>query len=399
MHEFTFADRMGRLGTETAFEVLARASALEVQGRDIIHLEIGEPDFATPPHIVAAAKRALDEGYTHYVPAAGLPELRAAIADHVSATRGIPVDPEEVVVTPGAKPVMFFTALMLCQEGDEVLYPDPGFPIYASVATFAGATPVPVGLQPETGFRLDLDALRTKLTDRTRLLILNSPHNPTGAVLPLSDLEVIAAMVRGRNITILSDEIYGGIVYDATVSSIATLPGMKDQTIILDGFSKTYAMTGWRLGYGVMPRPLAEQMTKLMVNSASCTAAFTQRAGLAALAGPQDWRGPMVDEFRQRRDAVIAGLNHIPGVSCQVPQGAFYAFPDIRGTGLSSEEMAHRLLQEAGVATLAGTSFGAGGEGFLRISYANSLPNIERALGRMVDFVAALPAGARAGGA
>jgi aspartate aminotransferase len=388
MATFTLAERMAQLGTETAFEVLARARALEAQGREIIHLEIGEPDFPTPPHIVAAAKQALDEGYTHYVPSPGLPELREAIARHVAATRGIPVTPEEVVVTPGAKPVMFFAALMLCGPGDEVLYPDPGFPIYPSVAAFAGARPVPLRLRPERGFRLDPDELRAKLTDRTRLLILNSPHNPTGATLSAEDLAAIAELVRDRRLTVLSDEIYREIVYDGRAASIASLPGMRERTIILDGFSKTYAMTGWRLGYGVMPRPLAEAMTRLIVNSVSCTAAMTQRAGLAALTGPQDAVRAMVAEFRRRRDALVAGLNAIPGFSCHLPGGAFYAFPDIRGTGLSSAELAERLLQEAGVATLAGTAFGPGGEGFLRLSYAAALPDLERALARIAAVVA-----------
>jgi len=388
MAAFTLAERMAQLGTETAFEVLARARALEAQGREIIHLEIGEPDFPTPPHIVAAAKQALDEGYTHYVPSPGLPELREAIARHVAATRGIPVTPEEVVVTPGAKPVMFFAAFMLCGPGDEVLYPDPGFPIYPSVAAFAGARPVPLRLRPERGFRLDPDELRATLTDRTRLLILNSPHNPTGATLTAEDLAAIAALVRDRRLIVLSDEIYREIVYDGRAASIASLPGMRERTIILDGFSKTYAMTGWRLGYGVMPRPLAEAMTRLIVNSVSCTAAMTQRAGLAALTGPQDAVRAMVAEFRRRRDALVAGLNAIPGISCHLPGGAFYAFPDIRGTGLSSAELAERLLQEAGVATLAGTAFGPGGEGFLRLSYAAALPDLERALARIAAVLA-----------
>jgi aspartate aminotransferase len=384
---YSFADRMARLGTETAFEVLARARALETQGRDVIHLEIGEPDFDTPAHVIEAAKRALDEGYTHYGPAAGLPELREAIAVHISSTRGITVSPEQVVVTPGAKPVMFFAALMLCQRGDEVMYPDPGFPIYESVAAFAGATPVPLRLRPDTGFRLDLDMLRAKLTDRTRLLILNSPNNPTGSIIPRADLEAIADLVRGRNLVVLSDEIYGEIMYEGEFASIASAPGMPEQTIILDGFSKIHAMTGWRLGYGVMPVPLAERMTQLMVNSASCTAAMVQRAGLAALTGPREPAQAMVAEFRRRRDVIVAGLNEIPGFRCRAPEGAFYAFPDISGTGLSSTALADRLLNEAGVAVLAGTAFGAGGEGFLRLSYANSLDNIGRAVDRIRSAV------------
>jgi aspartate/methionine/tyrosine aminotransferase len=391
---YTFAERMERLGTETAFEVLARARALEAQGREVIHLEIGEPDFETPRHIVEAGKRALDEGFTHYGPAAGLPELREAIARHISATRGIPVDPDEVVVTPGAKPVMFYAAIMLCQEGDEVLYPDPGFPIYQSVAAFSGAVPVPLRLRPESGFRLDLDELRARLSDRTRLLILNSPNNPTGSVLPAEDIAEMAAMVRGRNLVVLSDEIYSGIVYDGAFSSIASLPGMKEQTIILDGFSKIYAMTGWRLGYGVMPRPLAERMTQLMVNSNSCTASFTQRAGVAALTGTQEPSRAMVEEFRGRREMIVNGLNAIPGFSCHNPGGAFYAFPDVRNTGMTSRALADLLLHEAGVAVLDGASFGAAGDGFLRLSYANSRANITAALERITAAVQALPAAA-----
>jgi aspartate aminotransferase len=388
---YTFAERMERLGTETAFEVLARARALEAQGREVVHLEIGEPDFETPAHVIEACKRALDEGFTHYGPAAGLPELREAIAQHISATRHIPVEPEEVVVTPGAKPVMFYAAIMLCQEGDEVLYPDPGFPIYQSVAAFSGATPVPLRLHPESGFGLDLDELRSKLSDRTRLLILNSPNNPTGSVLPAEDIAAIAEMVRGRNVVVLSDEIYSGIVYNGAFSSIASLPGMKEQTIILDGFSKIYAMTGWRLGYGVMPRPLAERMTQLMVNSNSCTASFTQRAGVAALTGTQDPSHLMVEEFRRRRELIVSGLNAIPGFSCHNPGGAFYAFPDVRGTGISSRALADLLLNEAGVAVLDGASFGAAGDGFLRLSYANSQQNITRALERVAAVVRGLP--------
>jgi aspartate aminotransferase len=392
MRAYTVAERMTRLGTETSFEVLARARALEAQGRAVIHLEIGEPDFATPAYIVAAAKQALDEGHTHYGPAAGLPELRAAVAAHVAATRGIPVAPEQVVITPGAKPVLFFAALMLCGPGDEVLVPDPGFPIYASVAAFAEATPVPLRLRPENGFRIDVDELRGRLSARTRLLVLNSPHNPTGAVLTREDLAAIADVVRGRDLIVLSDEIYSGLLYDHTFASIASLPGMAEQTIILDGFSKTYAMTGWRLGYGVMPVALAEHMTRLMINSASCTASMTQRAGLAALTGPQDAARAMAAEFRRRRDVIVAGLNAIAGVRCHPPGGAFYAFPDIRGTGMSSDALADRLLQEAGVAVLSGTAFGPGGEGFLRLSYATSLANIEQGLERLGATVRSHPA-------
>ena len=385
----TFAERMSRLGTETAFEALARALALERQGREVIHLEIGEPDFATAPHIIAAAKQALDDGYTHYGPSGGLPELREAIASHVAATRGIPVEPEQVVVTPGAKPIMFFAALTLCQEGDEVLYPDPGFPIYESVAAFAGATPVPLRLRAGNDFRLDLDELRSKINDRTRLLIINSPQNPTGGVLPAADLAAIAEMARGRNLMVLADEIYSALLYEGEFASFASQPDVQEQTIILDGFSKTYAMTGWRLGYGVMPRPLADAMTKMMTNSASCTASMVQRAGLAAITGPQDGVRAMVEEFRRRRDIVVDGLNAIPGISCNRPAGAFYAFPDIRATGLDSNDLEKRLLYDTGVAVLSGTAFGPGGEGFLRLSYANSPENLRKAVERIGQAVAA----------
>ena len=380
---YRLADRMSLLGTESAFEVLARARALEAQGREIIHLEIGEPDFDTPAHVIAAAKDALDQGYTHYGPANGLPELRAAIAEHISRTRSIPVAPEQVVVTPGAKPVMFFAALMLCQPGDEVLYPDPGFPIYESVAAYSGATPVPLKLNPDNGFRINIPELAAKLTDRTRLLILNSPQNPTGSVLPRADLEAIADLVRDRDVVVLSDEIYCDLLYDGEFTSITAFPGMAERTIILDGFSKTFAMTGWRLGYGVMPVPLAEQMTRLMVNSASCTASFIQRAGIAALTGTQEPALLMIEEFRRRRDFLVAGLNTLKGVSCRLPEGAFYAFPDVRRSGFETTALADRLLSEAGVATLSGTAFGANGAGFLRLSYANSMENLERALERM----------------
>lgn len=387
MAGFTLAERMAQLGTETAFEVLARARALEAMGREVIHLEIGEPDFPTPPHIVAAAKQALDEGYTHYVPSPGLPELREAIARHVAATRGIPVTPEEVVVTPGAKPVMFFAALMLCGPGDEVLYPDPGFPIYPSVAALTGATPVPLRLRPERGFRLDPDELRARLTDRTRLLILNSPHNPTGATLTAEDLAAIAELVRGRRLIVLSDEIYREIVYDGRAASIASLPGMRERTVILDGLSKTYAMTGWRLGYGVMPRELARHVERLTINTVSCTSHFSQYGAIAAITGSQEPVAAMVAEFRRRRDFIVAGLNKIKGVHCVMPQGAFYAFPNIKGTGFSSKELERRLLEEAGVATLSGTAFGRYGDGYLRLSYANSLEKIERALERFAALV------------
>jgi aspartate aminotransferase len=380
------APRMARLGTETAFEVLARARALERQGRDIIHLEIGEPDFDTPVHIRDAAKQALDAGATHYGPSAGLPEVREAIAKHVGETRGIPVGPEEVVVTPGGKPIMFFTIMALAGQGDEVIYPNPGFPIYESVINFVGARPVPIPLREATGFSVDLDLFERSVSDRTRLIIVNSPGNPTGGVLDARALERIAAIARARDIPVLSDEIYRYFLYEGEFVSIAGLPGMRERTIILDGFSKTYAMTGWRLGYGVMPAALAEHVTRLMVNSNSCTASFVQLAGIAALQGDQTPVARMVAEFRRRRDLIVAGLNTLPGVRCVVPRGAFYAFPNITGSGRPSAEIAERLLDEAGVAVLAGTAFGAHGEGYLRLSYASSEANLQRALERMREF-------------
>ncbi len=382
------ARRMSRLGTETAFEVLARARVLEAEGRDIVHLEIGEPDFDTPQNVTLAAIEALQRGETHYTPSAGIGPLREAIAEEVGRTRGIAVSPAEVVVTPGAKPIMFYTILALAEEGDEVIYPNPGFPIYESMINFVGATPVPIPLREENEFRLDLAELRQLVTPRTKLLILNSPQNPTGSVLSRDDLAAIADLALERDFAILSDEVYSRVLYEGEHASVASFPGLKERTIILDGFSKTYAMTGWRLGYGVMPVELAEQVNKLMVNSNSCTAGFVQHAGVEALHGPQDASRQMVAAFRQRRDLVVAGLRSIPGLSCVEPKGAFYAFPNIQGTGMSSKALADYLLEEGGVATLAGTSFGACGEGFIRISYANSLDNLRRALERIADAVA-----------
>jgi aspartate/methionine/tyrosine aminotransferase len=382
--------RMSRLGTETAFEVLAKARALEAQGRDIIHLEIGEPDFDTPLNVVDAGVAALRSGHTHYTPAAGVLPLRQAIADEVAATRDIPVHPDQVVVVPGGKPIMFFAMLALCEAGDEVIYPNPGFPIYESMIAFTGATPVPIPLRMENEFGLDVDELASLVTDRTRLIILNSPANPTGGVVSAGQLAQVAEIALARNIPVLSDEIYGRMLYDETFASIASVPGMAGQTIILDGFSKTYAMTGWRLGYGVMPVELARQITKLMVNSNSCTAAFTQMAGVEALRGPQDSVDAMLREFRRRRDMVVDGLNSIAGFRCLTPKGAFYVFPNIEGTGLSSQALADKLLYEAGVAALAGTCFGAYGEGFIRFSYANSEENLKKALERVGDVVAKL---------
>ncbi len=386
--ELRLADRMGVLGTETAFEVLARAKALEAAGRSIIHLEIGEPDFDTPEHIKEAAVRALRDGYTHYTPAAGLLEAREAIAEHVGALRGITVAPDEVVITPGAKPVMFFLVLALVNPGDEVIYPDPGFPIYESVARFVGARPVPWVLREERQFRADPEELRALLTPRTKLIILNSPHNPAASVLSRRDMEAVAEIVRGRPVTVLADEIYGRILYDGTFASLASIPEARAQTVILDGFSKTYAMTGWRLGYGVMQAGLAARITQLMVNSNSCTAAFTQMAGIAALRGPQDGVARMVAEFRRRRDVIVTGLNALPGVTCLRPPGAFYAFPNIRKIDSDAGHLQDYLLREAGVAVLAGTAFGAHGQGYLRLSYANSIEAISEALRRMTQAIA-----------
>jgi aspartate/methionine/tyrosine aminotransferase len=381
------ANRMDHLGVEGAFNVLVRARALEAQGRDIIHLEIGEPDFATQPHIVEAAKRALDEGWTHYGPPQGLAELREAIASYVCRTRGIKVGPQHVSVVPGGKPIIFFPMLALVEPGDEVIYPNPGFPIYESMINFLGAKPVPIPLIEERGFSFDLDRLRESLSPKTKLVILNSPHNPTGGVIPAADIASIAAMLRDRDLIVLADEIYSRIYFGDPPISIATFPGMLEKTIILDGFSKTYAMTGWRMGYGVMPEWLVEAVNKLMVNSNSCTASFTQRAGIAALNGPQDGVTAMVAEFRRRRDAFCAGLNTLPGFRCAIPGGAFYAYPNIGGTGFKSDVLADALLQDAGVACLSGTAFGAYGEGYLRFSIANSYENLMAAIERIKGFL------------
>ena len=382
------ADRMARLGTESAFEVLAQALELERRGREIVHLEIGEPDFETPEHIKAAAKRALDEGQTHYGPPAGLPELREAIAEHVAGTRGIPVAPDEVVVTPGAKPIMFFAILALVGRGDEVILPDPGFPIYESVVNFAGGVAVPIPLLEERGFGFDLEELERRVSRKTKLIILNSPHNPTGGVLDPDDLGRIAETARHYRVPVLSDEIYRDFLYEGAFASIAAFPGMNELTILLDGFSKSYAMTGWRLGYGVMPRALAEAVTRLMVNSASCTATFVQRAGIAALRGDQAPVRGMVEEFRRRRDLIVEGLGKLPGVSCPRPRGAFYAFPNVTALRHPSREIARHLLNEAGVALLWGSAFGRYGEGYLRLSYASSEVNLRRALAQMAPVLA-----------
>lgn len=383
------AERMSRIGIETAFEVLVRARALEAQGRSIIHLEIGEPDFDTPRNIVDAAKTALDEGRTKYGPTQGLPELRDAISAEISRTRGIKVEPDHVCVVPGGKPIIFFSMLALLEPGDEVIYPNPGFPIYESMIRFLGAVPVPIPLLEERGFSYDLNIFKSRLNNRTKMVILNSPQNPTGGVIPGDDVKAIAEMLQNCDVMVLSDEIYSRIYYDTPPVSIAQYPGMIDKTIILDGFSKTFAMTGWRMGYGVMPAWLADAVNKLMVNSNSCTATFTQFAGAEAICGPQDEPEAMVKEFRRRRDAFCAGLNTLPGFRCPMPEGAFYAFPNIEGTGMRSKELQNHLLQDAGVACLSGPSFGEFGEGYLRFSYANSLENLMEAVERIRKYLAA----------
>ncbi|HEY6492799.1 MAG TPA: pyridoxal phosphate-dependent aminotransferase [Trebonia sp.] len=389
MTEIRLAERMGHLGTESAFEVLARAKALEAAGKTVIHLEIGEPDFPTADHISAAAVEALLGGQTHYVPAPGIPALRESVAAFLDRTGRLrDVSPDRVVVTPGAKPIMFFTILALCGDGDEVLYPDPGFPMYSSIASFSGATPVPVPLREANGFRIDVDELASLISPRSKLLILNSPHNPCGSALTRADCEAIAALAIEHDLVVLSDEVYWALRYGGAHASVLEFDGMRERTVLLDGWSKTYAMTGWRLGFGVFPAPLVEPVTRLAINSVSCTSAFSQYAAIAALDGPQDGVAAMVAEFRERRDVIVSGLNAIPGVSCLVPDGAFYAFPNVTGTGVPASVLAERLLTEAGVATLAGTAFGSWGEGFLRLSYANSIANIQAAIDAMKALIA-----------
>jgi aspartate/methionine/tyrosine aminotransferase len=377
---------MERLGTESAFEVLSQARQLEVQGHDIIHLEIGEPDFPTPDHVVEAAIRALRDGWTHYGPTPGLPQLREAIAQYTSSRLGIPVEPKEVVVTPGAKPILCFAMLALIENGDEVLYPDPGFPIYESLINFAGGRPVPYGLKEERGFEADIGRILAQISQRTKLIILNSPHNPTGGVISADAVAALAGILASREIFVLSDEIYSRLVYEGRHISLAQFPGMKERTIIMDGFSKAYAMTGWRLGYGIMPADLAQQMALLMVNSNSCTASFSQIAAVEALRGDQSCVEAMLQEFRRRRRVIVDGLNRIPGFRCPEPHGAFYVFPNITGTGCDSRSLANALLVEAGVACLAGNGFGSAGEGYLRFSFANSVENIQRALHRIEEW-------------
>src|SRR5438128_2442533 len=382
-HELRLAKRMARLGTETAFEVLVKAKALEAQGRDIVHLEIGEPDFDTPRNIIDAAVDALHKGYTHYGPSAGLMELREVIAQYVSHTRHVDVAPDEVVVVPGGKPIIFFSILALCEQDDEVIYPNPGFPIYESMIDYVGAKAVPIRLREEMDFRLDVGELAGLINDRTKLIIMNSPQNPTGGVLTKDDIDGIARAIGDRNIMVLSDEIYSRLIFEGEHHSIMSVDGMKDRCILLDGFSKTYAMTGWRMGYGVMRADLAEHIARLMTNSNSCTASFTQIAGVEALRGSQASVDEMCAEFKKRRDVMVAGLNKIKGFSCRLPKGAFYVFPNIKQTGWPSKKLADALLDDAGVAALSGTAFGNFGEGYLRFSVANSIENIEKALDRV----------------
>jgi aspartate/methionine/tyrosine aminotransferase len=387
MRKVRLAERMSRLGTEGAFDVLVRARALEAQGKEIVHLEIGEPDFPTAPNIVDAAKRALDHGWTHYGPPAGFPELRQAVAEDVGRRRGISVDPAGVVITPGAKPIMFYTILALVEPGDEVLYPDPGFPIYASMINFVGAKPVPYALVEERGFDIDVKEIAGTISSRTRLMILNSPNNPTGGMISRSEMETLAAALKEHEVMVLSDEIYSRLIYSGDHVSPVTFPELREQVIILDGFSKTYAMTGWRLGYGVMRPDLARHVALLMTNSNSCTASFTQMAGVEALRGDQSSVATMLAEFRRRREVIVKGLNRIPGIRCREPHGAFYAFPNIKETGKRSRDLAEALLDEAGVACLSGTAFGERGEGYLRFSFANSVENIEKALERIDAWI------------
>jgi len=377
----SFAQRVGHLREEGAYVVLSKAQQLERQGRSIIHLEIGQPDFETFPNVAAAGIAAIEDGKTRYTLPAGLLELRQTVAEYVAGSRSIAVEPEEVIIAPGSKPLLFFPTLALGEPGDEILYPDPGFPTYEAMIRVAGGKPVPVPLCEEKGFSLDVQAARELVSDRTRLIILNSPGNPTGGVMPVSDLERIAALATKHDCFILSDEIYSRLIYDGlTFTSIASLDGMKSRTILVDGFSKTYAMTGWRLGYGVMPKQLAGRVSLLLTHSVGCTASFTQYAGIEAMTGPQEQVERVRQEYQRRRDVIVAGLQEIPGISCQTPGGAFYAFPNVTALGKPVDELADYLLDEAGVAVLPGTAFGSLGEGYLRISYANSLANIEQGL-------------------
>ncbi|MCX7833255.1 MAG: pyridoxal phosphate-dependent aminotransferase [Ignavibacteria bacterium] len=381
------AKRMERLGTETAFEVLAKAKKLEAEGKKIIHLEIGEPDFDTPENISNAAIEALKKGFTHYNPSPGLPELRQTIAEYMSRTRGLNFTADEVVVMPGGKPVMFYAILAIVEEDDEVIYPNPGFPIYESMINFIGAKAVPIPLREEKGFAFDIEEFKTLVNDKTKMVILNSPHNPTGGVLTKDDILNIANVIKDRDIWVLSDEIYSRLIFEGEHFSIAQVDGFKERTIILDGYSKYYAMTGWRAGFGVMNKEIAPHIAKLVTNSVSCTNTFVQKACIEALTGPQDSVDKMREEFMARREIIVDGLNSIPGFSCIMPHGAFYAFPNITKTGYKAKELQDHLLNNAGVASLAGTAFGAYGEGYLRFSYANSRENIKEAIKKIKEVL------------
>ncbi len=384
------SQRMARLGTESAFKVLMKAQALEAKGMDVVHLEVGEPDFVTPKNICDAAVKAVGEGQTHYCNSQGIVPLRVEIAKKIERTHGVSVGPERVVVTPGAKSIMVYSSLALLEEGDEAIYPNPAYPIYESMINFTGAKPVPVPLREELDFRLDVDELKSKVTPRTKLIIINSPQNPTGGVLEEGDIRAIADIAQEHDIIVLSDEIYDRIIYDGKPYSIACLPGMLDRTILVNGFSKAYAMTGWRLGYAIIPPELVDSVVELIVNNISCTTTFVQHGGVEALTGPQDSVVRMVDEFKKRRDLIVDGLNAIPGISCRRPKGAFYVFPNVKKLGMDSARLADYLLQKAGVAILAGTDFGKYGEGYLRLSYATSQENIKKALERINTAVAKL---------
>lgn len=381
------AQRMNRLGTEKAFEVLAKARILEAEGIEVIHLEIGEPDFSSPANVIEAGSNALNNGFTHYNPSPGFNELRDRIAEEVSTTRRIPVTGEQVIVTPGGKPIMFFVIMALIERGDEVMYPNPGFPIYESMIEFVGGTPIPMELHESRDFNIDLDDVESKITDHTKMLIINSPNNPCGSIIPIDEMEKLAYLAKEHDLIVLSDEIYSRFLYEDSHHSITSFPQMAERSIILDGFSKTYAMTGWRIGYGVVPLEIVEPISRLLTNSVSCTASFTQMAAIEALNGPQDSSYEMVAEFKKRRDVIVAGLNNIPGIRCAMPQGAFYAFPNIEDTGMTSQQFAEDLLTEGGVATLDGGSFGVYGNGHIRLSFANSVDNIEKALDRIEIFV------------
>lgn len=382
-----FSECMNRLGTETAFKVLAKAKALEQSGKEIIHFEIGETGFDTPKHICEAAKSAIDKGYTHYEPADGILSLREVIAEDVNRRRGINVSADNVVVTPGAKPIMFFGIIACCEDDDEVIYQNPGFPIYESVIRFIGAKPVPIPLREENEFRMDIDELKSLITEKTRMIIINSPHNPTGSVLTEEDLKGISEIAINNDIIVMSDEVYKDILFEGEHISIMSFDGMTERTILIDGFSKTFSMTGWRLGYGVVPEELAHHITKLMVNSNSCTASFTQRAGIAALEGPMVDVDNMVSKLKERRNAIVKGLNSVDGISCLNPKGAFYVFPSIKNLGITSDEFENFLLDRAGIAALAGTSFGSYGEGYLRFAYCNSIENINKAVTKIKNAV------------